>query len=566
MPAVIRRIQTDFVALALRAPSVNRPDFVPDKDERWLYQRINRAKLAPQGIGVLKSDGQVLTWVQMFDKDQSVLDFLEHSMKRFHETAKVKGPVVTQRYMRFPGDKSQDRVDTEKLPAVIAEGHSKGKSCPMKLGKEPMPAGSVLARLVGRALDDKGKPVADTVNQEQYAEDKFVVSPALQQAVAKALATADTERVRLPDDFSKLCATHAHLGHIDVQPLLNMRTGPDNPLGVGGVVQNKGEWKQCAFWAQKLEATKETTLWRVEGQSEVVSQLAINGKGMHDVKLTWEGFIFVKGNRMAQLLLAARGTEKLEFAKDDHPLKREKKDEVAFLPGGRPVDVSAGVRYGIIGEPIAGDEPKGGNESANGSADNVQEFPEEARRQLINALGGSHLVFRDKVLEELKVSDDQKQKLMQRLPGIIKETMGHFLNIEDLQGAVLEKEHQAYRQKAQGKLTPFLENTLKEDQLQRLRQVELQQEGAFSLGRPDIGKDLKITDEQRKQFMALVQELQKKIEPLIKEAQAAGNPPEVMLKIMKVRRNYEDKIEALLSDGQKKQWKEMLGKPLDLDD
>jgi hypothetical protein len=32
---------------------------------------------------------------------------------------------------------------------------------------------------------------------------------------------------------------------------------------------------------------------------------------------------------------------------------------------------------------------------------------------------------------------------------------------------------------------------------------------------------------------------------------------------MKIRKEHEDRIEALLSDAQKKQWKEMLGKPLD---
>jgi hypothetical protein len=38
-----------------------------------------------------------------------------------------------------------------------------------------------------------------------------------------------------------------------------------------------------------------------------------------------------------------------------------------------------------------------------------------------------------------------------------------------------------------------------------------------------------------------------------------------MPKIMKIREEHEDRIEALLSDAQKKQWKEMLGKPLALD-
>ncbi|MBI1900185.1 MAG: hypothetical protein HYS13_03585 [Planctomycetia bacterium] len=156
--------------------------------------------------------------------------------------------------------------------------------------------------------------------------------------------------------------------------------------------------------------------------------------------------------------------------------------------------------------------------------------------------------------------------MRQRLPDVVKETMDHFQKIEGLKPQEREKEHQAYRQKAQEKLAAFLKETLKEDQLKRLRQVELQQEGAFALGRPDIGKELKITDEQRKQFMAVVEEMQKKIEPLIKEAQSGGNPQEIMPKVMKIRKEHEGKIEALLTDAQKKQWQEMLGKRLDLDD
>jgi len=41
--------------------------------------------------------------------------------------------------------------------------------------------------------------------------------------------------------------------------------------------------------------------------------------------------------------------------------------------------------------------------------------PEEVGRQLTQALGSSFLVFRGKVQEELKLSDEQKQKLQKRL-------------------------------------------------------------------------------------------------------------------------------------------------------
>ena len=42
----------------------------------------------------------------------------------------------------------------------------------------------------------------------------------------------------------------------------------------------------------------------------------------------------------------------------------------------------------------------------------AQEVPEEQRKQVVEALGTPFILFRDKVLDELKVSDEQKEKLM----------------------------------------------------------------------------------------------------------------------------------------------------------
>ena len=66
--------------------------------------------------------------------------------------------------------------------------------------------------------------------------------------------------------------------------------------------------------------------------------------------------------------------------------------------------------------------------------------------------------------------------------------------------------------------------------------------------------------------MEVVQEMQKKIEPLMKEVESGGKPEEIRPKVLKVRKQHEGRIEALLTDAQKKQWKELLGKPLDLSD
>ena len=48
------------------------------------------------------------------------------------------------------------------------------------------------------------------------------------------------------------------------------------------------------------------------------------------------------------------------------------------------------------------------------------------------------------------------------------------------------------------------------------------------------------------------------------EIQKGADPNEIRPKILKLRSELEGKLEDLLTDPQRKQWKEMLGEPVDL--
>ncbi len=547
-PDVIRQVNADFVPVALKAGLMNNPT---DDEEGRLYREIGRSKIVPQGICVVNSAGKVLSWAVMFDDDKSVLAFLDHSAKRFAQFPDAKKPVAAERYGKFPSQKVADIEDNGKAPLII-ERHPDGKSCP---AKPLVQRGTVVARVFGRALDKDGKPLADTVRQEHYIEDRFHVPVAMQETLAKGLAHAGTERVRLADDLARLLVSHAYLGQLDVNPLAEARDG-------------KGALKHCEFWAQRVEGGgNDPVRVRIEGKSEATGGTSDAGRGgdgafwHHDVKLTWEGIIEMKGNRMPRLLLVARGSEKLKWGKKHQGLKDQA--DVTLLPAGHAIDLSCGVRYGIIGEPVAADEAS----AAAAPAERPQEVPAEAGRQLMEMLGPAFMVFRDQVQKELRLSDEQKKKLEKRLQDTVQDAMQFFQKVGDKEPEEREKELHAYREKAQENLTAFLQGLLQEEQLKRLRQVMLQRDRLFALlGNAEVAKELEITDMQRQQFGEVAQEMQKKMEPLLKEAQKGGKPQEIGPKIRKIRKEQEERIETLLSDGQKKRWKEMLGKPLDLGD
>ena len=149
--------------------------------------------------------------------------------------------------------------------------------------------------------------MADTLRQEHYVEDRFHVPVAMQEALAKALKDAGSDRFRLADDLARLLVSHAFLGQLDVNP-------------VGSVHGSKGDLKQCEFWAQKVEgADDDPVRVRIEGKSEAAGsserrRTRFDGRlWQHEVKLTWEGIIEMKKDRMSRLLLVARGSEKLKW-------------------------------------------------------------------------------------------------------------------------------------------------------------------------------------------------------------------------------------------------------------
>jgi len=179
---------------------------------------------------------------------------------------------------------------------------------------------------------------------------------------------------------------------------------------------------------------------------------------------------------------------------------------------------------------------------------------------LLHALGGPFIVYRRNIQAELKLSDDQKHKLRAKLSDDVQETK----KVQSLKAGEREQAMRSLRQKSYEKLAVFLNEILTPQQLKRFEQLKLQYDVPSILLQPEIVNKLKITDEQRQRFMGVIQEMQKAVAPLMKEARSAGNPQEILPKVIALRRDCERKIEALMTAAQKQQWQKMTGKPLDI--
>jgi len=333
-PEVVRRLNGEFVPVALKAALVQNP---PPGPEGALYAGIARSRPAPQGICAVNGSGHVLLWALTFRDGEAVGAFLDRALVLFR--ARPAGPGPVERYMLFPDRRMEDWANDGRAPPVV-DAHPPGQPCP---ALPRVAQGTVTCRLVGRALDAEGKPTRDTSSQDRYVEDRFDIPPALQAGLARAAAAGG--RSRLPESLARLLASRAHLGQLDVQPL-------DSP--VPGHVE---EVRRLEFW---LEPVGKGGLLRLTGESDVgggpgAGPRSDGARYRHDIRLTWSGFVRMEGERLAEFVCRASGRESLRWSSPAFRAGADL-DALARLPAGSPIDLTCEVRYGILGAPAAEEE------------------------------------------------------------------------------------------------------------------------------------------------------------------------------------------------------------------
>jgi hypothetical protein len=124
-PEVVRRVNAEFIPVALKAAMVNNP---PSGIEGDLYAEIGRSKPASQGICTINFDGKVLSWTLSFDDHKSILKFLDHVRDRYEEQPDARESVTAERFMNFSSRPLSD-VPDNKRRITIPENHSGRSGC-----------------------------------------------------------------------------------------------------------------------------------------------------------------------------------------------------------------------------------------------------------------------------------------------------------------------------------------------------------------------------------------------------------------------------------------------------
>jgi len=168
------------------------------------------------------------------------------------------------------------------------------------------------------------------------------------------------------------------------------------------------------------------------------------------------------------------------------------------------------------------------------------------------------LLMNSGVQKELKLTDDQVTKIREALTKVRED---HKEDLEKLRDRDLPQEDRAkLTAKFNEANTKALAGILDAKQTRRLKQITLQVQGVQAFNDPEAQKGLKLTDEQKDKLRKIGQESGQKMRELF---QAGGDMEEMMKKMTELRKETMTSAAGVLTESQKKTWKELTGAPFE---
>jgi len=162
------------------------------------------------------------------------------------------------------------------------------------------------------------------------------------------------------------------------------------------------------------------------------------------------------------------------------------------------------------------------------------------------------------VQKELKLDDAQTTKAKETAEKLGEEAREKFTALgQDLSQEVRREKMTAIGHEINEAALKAVGEYLKPEQITRLKQISYQQRGASAFSDPEVAKKLNITEAQKSELHAIVQESFGKMGAIRQEHQ---DDREAMMKAMtELRKETLSKAQAKLNDEQQKSWKELLG-------
>jgi hypothetical protein len=158
------------------------------------------------------------------------------------------------------------------------------------------------------------------------------------------------------------------------------------------------------------------------------------------------------------------------------------------------------------------------------------------------------------VQDELKLSEEQIEKLKQ-VGAKMREAFGGGGGGGDREEA--RKKFAEATQAAEKDMAGILSA----DQTKRLKEITLQQIGPMAFARPEVAKEVGLSDDQQAKVKEITDAYSSETRAQFQAGGGGGDREEARKKRETLRKDTGDKLLALLKDDQKKAWEKLVGEP-----
>jgi hypothetical protein len=175
--------------------------------------------------------------------------------------------------------------------------------------------------------------------------------------------------------------------------------------------------------------------------------------------------------------------------------------------------------------------------------------------------GPGGLVSNKSVQKELKLTDDQAKKATEAVQAVREKHQEEFQGLRDLSPEERGEKMRELTKTMNDEQMKALADILNADQIKRLKQISLQARGNQAFADAEVQKDLKLTDDQKDKIKTINEDFGQEMRSLF---QSGGDFQENQKKMASMRKEAMDKVVAVLTDDQKKAWKDMTGEPFEV--
>jgi Spy/CpxP family protein refolding chaperone len=176
--------------------------------------------------------------------------------------------------------------------------------------------------------------------------------------------------------------------------------------------------------------------------------------------------------------------------------------------------------------------------------------------------GGPGMLLNNKsVQQEIKMTEEQVNKIKEVVKAINDKHNEEFTAARSLEGQERFQKMQEVSRAVSQEVLKAADDVLKPEQIKRLKQISLQAQGANAFNQEEVQSQLKVTDEQKEKIKTINADAREEMRNLF---QPGGDRQEAAKKMAAFRKETLEKVTTVLTEEQKKSWKDMIGDPFEI--